>query len=512
MEAIIEMNNCRSRDRCQKKIDDQLAELWAEARSGCVVVLDKHQVVGIFTEKDILSLCAKSQPLNQIVLRDVIASPLISLRESEVTDLAIAQDLLHRHQQRYLPIIDENNGLVGLLTRDILDYLAQNHTEAKYRQQIAELRIWRDRYELAEKASSQIIYEYNIAKDITVWGSNFQKILGYAPKSAPISLQDWINLIHPEDKKRFQDFMAQIDHISLIEEDCLFHVEYRIRHQAGHYLWIEDRNQLLKNTQGEIIQFMGTITDITERKRKEQELSESESRFRQLAENIRQVFYLTELQTNQILYLNPSYETIWGRSCQSLYDAPQSYMDNVYFEDRPVVFQAYEQQRLGNATEAEYRIVRPDGSLRWILDRTFLVKDEMGQVTRVCGIAEDITERKQVEQELYQTSERLRTAQRIAHLGHWELNLVNDTAYWSDEVLNIFGMEPQQRIFSYADFLNAVHPDDREQVDHAYRRHLRDRVPYKIPHRILFPDGSIKHVQEQCETQYAEDGTPLISK
>ncbi|MEB3309651.1 MAG: PAS domain S-box protein [Snowella sp.] len=439
----------------------------------------------------------------------ISASPL-HLRESELTDLAIAQDLFQQHQIRYLPIVDENNGLVGLLTREIADYLLQTRRDTAYQQQIAELTIWRDRYELAEQASSQIIYEYNIEKDITIWGSNFPKILGYAPQFVPLSLQDWINLIHPADQGRFQAFMAKIAQIT--EEDHLFQVEYQIRHQAGHYFWIEDRNQLLKDAQGKIIKIVGTITDITERKRKEQELSESETRFRQLAENIRQVFYLADIQTNQVLYLNPSYETIWGRSCQSLYDAPQSYMDNVYAEDRPIVTQAYEQQRLGNQTEVEYRIVRPDGSLRWILDRSFLVKNEMGQATRVCGIAADITQRKQAEQELYQTSERLREAQRIAHLGHWELNLLNDKGYWSDEVFSIFGMEPQPCGFVYDDFLNAVHPDDRDLVNQAYHQHLRDRVPYKITHRILFPDGSIKYVQEQCETQYAEDGTPLLSK
>ncbi|MEB3310377.1 MAG: CBS domain-containing protein [Snowella sp.] len=73
MAAILEMSNCRSRDRCQGNIDAQLAELWAEARSSCVVVLENDQVVGIFTEKEVLDLCAKSQSLNQTLLRDVIS-------------------------------------------------------------------------------------------------------------------------------------------------------------------------------------------------------------------------------------------------------------------------------------------------------------------------------------------------------------------------------------------------------------------------------------------------------
>jgi PAS domain S-box-containing protein len=129
-------------------------------------------------------------------------------------------------------------------------------------------------------------------------------------------------------------------------------------------------------------------------------LQESEERFRQLAENIREVFWMTDTQKNQTIYVSPGYEAIWGRSCQRLYESARDWVDAIHREDRERVLQAaLEKQVLGECDEV-YRIVRPDGSIRWIHDRAFPVRNEAGEVYRVTGIAEDITERKMAERRL----------------------------------------------------------------------------------------------------------------
>lgn len=123
----------------------------------------------------------------------------------------------------------------------------------------------------------------------------------------------------------------------------------------------------------------------------------------------------------------------------------------------------------------------------------------------------DILENR-VKQLEHETSQRLQEAQRIAHLGNWNLNLQDNTLYWSDEIFRIFEINPQQFGASYEAFLQAIHPDDRDLVNAAYTQHLHDHQPYKICHRLLLPDGRIKYVQEQCETLYADDGTPILSQ
>ena len=129
-------------------------------------------------------------------------------------------------------------------------------------------------------------------------------------------------------------------------------------------------------------------------------LQESEERFRQLAENIREVFWMTDTQKNEMIYVSPGYEAIWGRSCRRLYESPRDWVEALHPEDRARVLEAALEKQVRGEYDEEYRIVRPDGSIRWIHDRAFPVRNEAGKVYRVTGIAEDITERKMAERRL----------------------------------------------------------------------------------------------------------------
>jgi PAS domain S-box-containing protein len=123
-------------------------------------------------------------------------------------------------------------------------------------------------------------------------------------------------------------------------------------------------------------------------------LGESELRFRQIAENIREVFWISTPHLESVLYVSPAYESIWGRPVESVRQHPRAFMEAIHAEDRERVVGILEGQR-ERGFDVEYRIVRPDGSVRWIRDRGFPVKDASGKVYRIAGVAEDITERKQ---------------------------------------------------------------------------------------------------------------------
>jgi PAS domain S-box-containing protein len=126
-------------------------------------------------------------------------------------------------------------------------------------------------------------------------------------------------------------------------------------------------------------------------------LRASEERFRQLAENIREVFWMTNPEKTEMLYISPGYEEIWGRTCESLYAAPMNWVEAIHPEDRQRVLDAALTQQLRGDYDQEYRIVRPDGSTRWIHDRAFPIRNATGEIYRLVGIAEDITKRKQSE-------------------------------------------------------------------------------------------------------------------
>ncbi len=133
-----------------------------------------------------------------------------------------------------------------------------------------------------------------------------------------------------------------------------------------------------------------------QRQKIEEALRESELRFREMAESIGDAFWMTDLIKSKTLYVSPAYERIWGRSCESLYRIPTSFLDSIHPDDRQQVKDAFPLQAKGQF-DIEYRIVRPDGSLRWIRDRAYPIRDHSGKVYRVAGIAEDISEQKKIE-------------------------------------------------------------------------------------------------------------------
>jgi len=200
------------------------------------------------------------------------------------------------------------------------------------------------------------------------------------------------------------------------------------------------------------------VRDIAKRKQAEKSLLESEERFRQLAENIREVFWMTDPSKKHMMYISPGYEVLWGRTCQSLYEFPSSFLESIHPEDRIHVIEALPRQIEGTYDQI-YRIIRPDGSLRWIRDRAFPVNDSEGRLYRVVGIAEDITQLKQTAEELQVLNESLerKVAERTAELqrGSRELTLLNEELKQFVNVASHDLKEPLRTIANYAQLLES---------------------------------------------------------
>ncbi|HUA37282.1 MAG TPA: PAS domain-containing protein [Candidatus Sulfopaludibacter sp.] len=146
--------------------------------------------------------------------------------------------------------------------------------------------------------------------------------------------------------------------------------------------------------------------EVTDRTQTEEQLLKTMQQLRQLAENITDAFWIRDPQETRMVYVSPAYEKIWGRSCKELYQTPHAWLEAVHPEDRETVAQAMFTNQVTGDYNQEYRIVRPDGALRWIRDRAFPIRDSAGKVIRIVGIAEDTTDRHRLEREILEISDR----------------------------------------------------------------------------------------------------------
>ena len=439
----------------------------------------------------------------------------------------------------------------------------------------------------------------------------------------------------------------------LIQGD-LMPVEYfenEIITASGRLKSIAWHNSLLRDATDRIIGTLSVGVDITARKETEQALRENDQMFRQISENINELFWVCSPDWREVYYASQMYEVIWGRSCQSLYDDPRSCLDAIHPDDRESVeseIRATSGESLSDSEFPRFRIIHKDGSARWMQVRAFPVYDDHHRVTRIVGIGVDITNRKQeedavhrehaelercveerteelarrtaqlkamfiaipdvvlvlnrngeiinfnsrskmdhflsptsqrgsiiwnvlpgnvrsqmkllinrvydsqqietldyclvkqekkswyrarvlpylsdeflmmieqindqkiAEMELKDLHEKLSEAQRLAHIGSWEWCIKDDTIWWSDEVYRIFGVTKSDIIVTNEFFLQTIHPDDRPLVDQMIAQSLKYDLPYSIEHRILRPDGEVRHVHERALLKKNDEGEVLF--
>jgi PAS domain S-box-containing protein len=125
-----------------------------------------------------------------------------------------------------------------------------------------------------------------------------------------------------------------------------------------------------------------------------------------MAENIVDVFFLVDTQSNRMLYISPAYEEIWGRSCESVYANAESWIEAIHPDDMAATIGKYREGMAGGKSKFEFRVVRPDGSIRWIETRNFPIHDDRGNIVRIAGIAKDISAHKRSAQELRESERR----------------------------------------------------------------------------------------------------------
>jgi PAS domain S-box-containing protein len=386
-----------------------------------------------------------------------INQDLACLTLLDITELLTFRGrLLQTHEQLQQAVQDKTRSLSEAMqeARNELELrkAAQRNLEAKNRQ-----------VERLLAAAPAILYSFVPGVGGTeVYSPHVQSILGYTAQELTETPMLWNASVHPEDAPRVDEAIQRCLQGTPV---CL---DYRIKTRSGQWRWLHDQAVLSRDEQGRPF-FSGVALDITERKRMDAALRESEERYRLVSETISDYAYSFRVDPGNILvreWMTDGFERVTGYTVQEV-EARGGWRVLIHPEDMPAALQRSERLFSGQTDELEFRIVRKDEEVRWLRDQAYAVWDQaQGRVTRIYGAAQDISERKQIEEELAKTresllahsKERYRRSNEMVY--RYELHPTRCFSYISPSVCDIIGYTPEEH---YADpdlGMKIIHPDD----------------------------------------------------
>ncbi len=285
----------------------------------------------------------------------------------------------------------------------------------------------------------------------------------------------------------------------------VWHGEVCNRRKDGSLYWVESTIVPFLDAAGMPYQYVSIRTDITHIKQVERELWQSQERLRrgQIYANIGTWDW--NVQTGD-LFWTERIGPLFGYPEGALETSYENFLAAVHPDDRQAVIDAVNACLERDVPyEIEHRVVWPDGTVRWLLERGAVVRDAQGRPLQMLGVVQDVHDRKQAEIALAERERQLLQAQELAQLGNWTANILTGELYWSDQIYRIFGYEPGSFRPSVSAFWEAVHPDDRELV-RASERDAAETGRHDVVHRIVRPDGSIRYVHELAQAEKDESG------
>ncbi|GGE83060.1 sensor domain-containing diguanylate cyclase [Pseudoalteromonas gelatinilytica] len=348
-------------------------------------------------------------------------------------------------------------------------------------------------------------WEWNVQTGETRFNERWAQILGYTlDEISPINIDTWLNLAHPDDLAESERLLNE--HFK--GRSPFYHCEARMKHKDGRWVWVRDHGRVVtRNQDGSPEWIVGSHMDITQEKT-EQIAAE---RLNKIASSVPGLIYEFEMDDEGKMsfpYASPGIMGIYGVTPNEAKECVDNVFSKVHRADVAFLNQTIlHSAKTLEPWNAEYRVII-NGHTRWVTG--FARPERVKNGIRWYGLIVDSTESKKVSLQLEESQQRLEQAQTLAHLGHWEANTGTGELYWSPQIFEIFGFEPDKFAPSTKAFYDAVHPDDRGIVN-ASEEQAKLTGIHDVEHRIIRPDGSIRWVHEYTHvTPQGDDDTNLI--
>jgi len=270
---------------------------------------------------------------------------------------------------------------------------------------------------------------------------------------------------------------------------------------------VEER--LIHDPKGNITGIRTALHDISELKRTEAALKTNE----ELMSEAQRIAHLGSWEhdagSGEVKWSHEEWH-IFGLDQREFGPSFEEFLAMVHPDDRHIVKQINERsQQSKEMARYDYRIIRPDGTVRVLSAKGSILCDELGQVVKITGTDQDITEQKQIEAELIKRDSELVEAQHLALMGNWEWEIATNNTTWSDALYEIYGIERGDMVPSLEGYIEVVHPEDREYVARLAEGAVRDGQNYSYEHRVVLPDKTIRHHHVKVKVVLSPEGRPI---
>ncbi len=381
--------------------------------------------------------------------------------------------------------------------RNILTFVSAQAAMAIARRQAEEaLRESKERFQLATQATNDAIWDLNILTNEAWWNERHYTLIGYQPGEIEPGFEAWSARIHPEDKERvLSGFRALIE-----DGGTTWTVEYRFCRVDGSIGYVFDRGHIVRDADGKPTRMIGAVADITERKRAEEALRESEARYHSLFDGVPVGLYRSK-PGGQLLVANSALVQMLGYADRASLLAANAADIYVKPDETRARWRAlFEREGIVRDFEAQAR--QRDGTVIWIRQRARAVRDGDGQVLYYEGVIEDITERKRAEEALRASEARYRTL--VEQLP--AIIYIDDVAgepgrtlYVSPQVESVLGITPAEWINEDLNLWSEhIHPDDRERVVAEYLRCFHSGEPLVCDYRMITRRGQVVWFRDEA--------------
>lgn len=343
-------------------------------------------------------------------------------------------------------------------------------------------------------------WTHNLINGETFWSDEVSNILECSFEDLNHKLESFYPYIHPCDRDEVEKEVRE----ALQGKE--YDIQYRVITPSGVEKYLYEKTKILYDEDNNPIKVIGIIQDITKQKLIENNLKE-------FGENLNQgqvVAGVGSWKYNTVkdaIFLSEEVYRIYGINPINFKKDLNSLLELIHPEDKLKIKNAIDRCLDGKAYKLEYRIIKEDGSEKYVATKGEPLFNEDGQVIGILGAMQDITENKLLQQKLEKSNKILSRAESLGHVGSWELDIIQNKLYFSDETYRIYGIAPEEYDGTYEGFLKLVYPDDVEIIESMSK--YPPKGPVSIEFRVIRSDGSIRNVYQRVEFIFDEEGSPI---